>query len=575
MGRKVVSLLSAFALLVFLMETHTCIGFSYGGFIVYVNPQYNSARVNHIFSINITVANVSSPGLWAYELRLYYNNSLIEPISAHIPEDHFLKPTLSPSNILIIDNGKINQTEGTVSFAVSLMGSEPGKTGSGTLANITFVVITSGKSNLTIGGYITPEPKFVDGNGDAIPSCSYTINHGLVECLPPPPPPIPPPPPTPGKQTLTFNFMGIYGYLTFPEECHPDDVLTYDLILAAEPEGIHLNYFKLNITCDTSTGQKTLYTETIENRDLPETWLLNKSISLKVPSDAYGKTYCTIEAETYRAFTTCDSAIGVHTTYIRKLTYEELQAAYQELLNQYNITRIELQYWLNEYKNLNATYHQLLNLYNTTIEELEHWQIEYQKLNATYHELVTQYNATLEQLKHWMNEYGKLNNTYNQLLNNYNLLNSSYQKLQTDYNYLKSSYDSLEESYRSLNSSYNTLRKNYDSLQESYSSLLEKYNLLNLTYQDLKLNYSNLMLTVEELKSNITILKAQYSDLLNSYNSLNFTYYALLKEYQTIKSENIALTRELWMTRLLMITFLATSLATIVYIIYLTRKKTK
>jgi predicted nuclease with TOPRIM domain len=578
MGRKIVSFLLSLVLLSSVILAHICIGLSYWGFVVYVDPQFVSVRVGHIFSINITVANVPSPGLWAYELRLYYNNSLLEPISAQIPEDHFLKPTLPPNGeqcggIFIIDDGKINQTEGTVSFAATLLGAEPGKTGSGTLANITFVVITSGKSALKIGGYTTAEPKFADGNGDMISSYDYTINHGYVECLPPPPPPIPPPPPTPGEQTLTFNFMGIYGYLTFPEECHPNDALTYELIVAAEPEGIHLNYFKLNITCDTLTGQKILYLETIENKDLPETWILNKSISLTVPSDAYGKTYCTIEAETYRGFTTCDSAVGVSTTYIRKVTYEELQTAYQELLNQYNFTLKELQHWMNQYQSLNSTYYQLLNLYNATVAELDYWRIEYHKLNATYQELVNQYNITLEQLNQWIKEYGMLNNTYSQLLKNYASLNSTYQKLQTDYNALKSSYDSLDASFRSLNSSYNLLKSDYESLQAEHSDLLGKYDALNLTYQDLKLNYSSLMLSFGELKFNLTSLQAQYDNLLSKYNSLNSTYYALLEEYDVLKSGNNMIMRELWMTRVLWFVFLAILVATIVYIIYLTKKR--
>jgi predicted nuclease with TOPRIM domain len=573
MSKKIVSILLALFLLSSPILASPSFGLTHTGFVVYVSPQHSSARINQVVSINISVANVSSPGLWAYELKIFYNTSLLEPISANIPEDHFLKPTLSPNNIFIIDNGKINNTEGSISFAATLLGEEIGKTGSGTLANVTFIVTATGTAAITIGGYITPEPKFVDGNGNTISSCDYTIQYGYVECLLPLPPPIPPPPPTPGKQTLTFNFVGIYGYLTYPEEGHPNDRITYQILVAAEPSGIHLNYIKINLICNITIGQRILYNETIENMDLPETWLLNKSIVLTIPDNALGKIYCSIEVETKRAYVICDSAIGVYTTFIRKMTYEELQVAYQQLLDQYNATIKELQQWMDEYQSLNLTYYQLLDLYNTTMEELEYWRSEYHKINETYYELLSQHNATLEQLSYWMNEYGRLNNTYNQLLKNYTSLNSNYQKLQSDYNSLKSMYDSLEASYRSLNASYNSLKSNYDLLQENYKDLQEKYNSLNSTYQELKINYNNLMLSFEELKSNLTLLQTQYDSLLESYSALNSTYYALLEEYDGLKSRENALMREVWMTRALGLIVLAAVVIITVYIIYSTKKK--
>jgi hypothetical protein len=572
MYHKIFAIALASALLSCGVVAHTCLGLAHNGFTVYMNPQNSSARVGHTFSINITISNVSSPGLWAYEFKLYYNKSLLEPLSARIPADHFLKPALSPDGIFIINPGTINQTEGTVSFAATLTGPELGKTGTGTLANITFMVMTTGKSALRIGGNMTGEPKFVDGNGDAIPADNYSLIDGYAEGLPLPPPPIPPPPQTSGKQTLTFNFMGIYGYLTFPDECHPKDVIDLGLIVAAEPEGIHLNYFRLNISCNTSLGQKTLHNETIENKDLPETWTLNQTIKLTIPSDSYGKVYCSIETETYRQFTTCDSAIGLYTTYIRTVTYEELQAYYQELLNRHNATVKELEHWITEYQKLNGTYTELSSLYNTTFNELQLWQTEYQKLNNTYHDLMNQYNTTIEQLNNWISKYQTLNSTYNQLQQNYSSLNSSYQNLQTVYTALKSSYDSLEANYSSLNLTYNLLKNNYDSLQERYNVLLEKFTSLNSTHQELSVNYTLLIKNFDGLKYNLTLLQAKYDNLTSIYSTLNSTYSALLEEFKNLESRNDALTRELWLTRLLWFTFLAVAVAATVYIVYLLKK---
>ena len=279
---------------------------------------------------------------------------------------------------------------------------ELGKTGSGTLANITFSVIAAGKCVLRIGGYVTDEPKLIDGNGDVISPCNYKIVDAYFEGIPPPPPPMPPPPPKAGWETAAFNFMGIYGYLMFPEECHPNDTITHQLTLATEPEGIHVNLLSVNVSCNTSYGKTVLYTEEIAKyKDLPEDWRFNKSITLTVPNDSYGKIYCVIAASTYRRFTTSNGAIKIYTTQIRNITYEELLTAYNDVLNQLNQTRKELNYWI----------------------------VEYQKLNTTYGELSNQYNKTLKELNQWISDYQKLNRTYIQLLQNYNSLKSNYQKL--------------------------------------------------------------------------------------------------------------------------------------------------
>lgn len=555
--------------------TPTCLGLSHNGFRVYVDPQNSSARVGATLSINISISNVSAPGLWAYEFKLYYDKTLLEPILARIPSDHFLKPTVLPEDLFVLDPGTINQSEGTVSFAAMLLGSEPGKTGNGTLVNIQFAVTTTGRSALTVGGYTGAEPKFADGNGDIIPNSNYTLVEGYVEGLPLPPPEIPPPPQIPGQQTSAFNFKGIYGYLTFPEECHPGDVTKYGLIVAAEPDGIHLNYFRLNVTCNVSSGQRILHNETIQNQDLPETWILNETITLAVPNDAQGKVHCILETETYAQFTTCDSSIELDTTHIRTVTYQELQTAYQELLDQHNATLQELQGWIDEYQELNNTYNQLSSLYNTTVNELHRWQDEYRNLNSTYQNLLSQQNATLEQLNHWINQYEQLNNTYNQLLNDYDSLNSNYRRIQSDYNSLRSAYDSLEASYRSLNSSYNSLKEDYETLQSNCSDLLAKYDSLNATYLQLSLNYTILSQNFEELRQNLTLLQTRYDNLSSTYDLLNSTYYALLEDFETLNSTNNALARELWLNRALWLTSLGIAIAAIAYTLYSIRKKPK
>jgi predicted nuclease with TOPRIM domain len=546
----------------------TCLGLSHNSYNIYINPENSSARVGRTFSINISASNVSPPGLWAYEFKLYYNRSLLEAVSAKIPSDHFLKSTLSLNGTFILDPGTINQTEGTVSFVATLIGAEPGKTGNGTLANITFAIIAAGKSDLRIGGYLTSEPKFIDGNGSIIPNTDYSLTDGHAEGLPPSPPTIPSPPSTPGKQTFAFHFTRLYGYLTFPEECHPASTITHELIVAAEPDGIHLNYFKLDISCNTSIGQKTLYNETIENKNLPETWILNETIRLTIPGDGAGRIHCTIAAETYRQFTASDNAVELDTTNMLTMTYEEMQTAYSELLKQHNDTLEQLELWMTEHGRLNSTYQNLLHLHNLTVIELQHWQNEYQTLNDTYYDLLNHHDNALEQLDHWINEYSRLNNTFNQLQTSYVITSSNYTKLQMDYTLLKSLHDSLRADYNSLNSTYN-------SLEARYNDLLEKNNLLNSTYQELKLNFTVLVISFDELKYNLTILQAKYDNLSKSYNLLNSTYSALLIDLENLRSRNDITVRELWLTRMLWFIFIGIAVAAVVYTIYSFKKEAK
>jgi predicted nuclease with TOPRIM domain len=426
-----------------------------------------------------------------------------------------------------------------------------------------------------------------DGNTVLSDNCS-PVDSLTEDC------PLPPPPQEAGKQTVAFTFSKIYGYLTFPDECHPGDNTTHSLIAAVEAAGVYLDFFTFSIACDTPCGQETLHCETIEDQDLPETWILNETVTLNIPADADGKVHCIIDTETCPTF---HGKIELDTTNIRTLTYQELQTAYNNLLDQYNATLEELQQWKNEYQNLNDTYINLSGLYNATVEELERWKTEYQllnstysdlsdlynatdaelqslkteyqNLNSTYNNLLSQHNATLEQLNQWKTQFNTLNSTYNELLMNYSSLNSTYQKLQSDYNTLKSSYDSLNANYTSLNNSYNSLQQNYNALLTKYDDLTSKYNQLNSTYQQLVLNYTVLLQSNQELTSNLTSLQAQYDNLSTSYNMLNSTYYSLLHETENSKIQE----RRLWATIALLITLVALAIAAAVCVAYVMKKK--
>jgi hypothetical protein len=151
---------------------------------VYVNPKDNifsaaTTPVGTNFTVNITAADWPSPGVFSYQLELHYNNSLLEAVAASMPPDHWLKPSVA-TGIFVVDPGTINQTLGLVSFAVTLLGSEAAKTGSGTIATITFKITQAPTTGNLTSTLSMPADKtiFVDPNSVEIPQTQYDIVNG-------------------------------------------------------------------------------------------------------------------------------------------------------------------------------------------------------------------------------------------------------------------------------------------------------------------------------------------------------------------------------------------------------------
>jgi len=139
-----------------------------------VVPQSVSVDINSVFKVEITVSKIPSPGIYSYQLQVQFNNVQLEATNVEILNDHFLKPT-SPLNIFILDPGTINNADGIVSLAMTLLGSEKGKTGNGTLCRVTFRGKAKGKSKLLLRDVI-----LVDSNTQSIPPQVFGINDGDV-----------------------------------------------------------------------------------------------------------------------------------------------------------------------------------------------------------------------------------------------------------------------------------------------------------------------------------------------------------------------------------------------------------
>lgn len=108
---------------------------------VYVDPPTAMAKIYQEFSVNISISNVTD--LYGWEFKFKWDATLLE--ATNITEGNFLK---GQGDTLFVIN--INNTEGYVRAACTLIGSIPGANGSGTLATIKFYVETLGECVLDL-----------------------------------------------------------------------------------------------------------------------------------------------------------------------------------------------------------------------------------------------------------------------------------------------------------------------------------------------------------------------------------------------------------------------------------------
>lgn len=135
-------------------------------------------------TINVTITNMPSPGLFAYEFRILYNPTLLNATTAEIPASHFLTPVIATGNFIAVDQGTITPTNSSVSFAGSLLNPEAGKTGNGTLAKITFKALAAGNASLVISGLTIANPIFLDPTATPYSTSDYQLLSGSVQLVP-------------------------------------------------------------------------------------------------------------------------------------------------------------------------------------------------------------------------------------------------------------------------------------------------------------------------------------------------------------------------------------------------------
>jgi hypothetical protein len=122
----------------------------------------NETSVGATFAVAVKSAGFFAPGVYSYELIVHYDKNMLVAAAAAIPDGHWLTPTLSLGNVFKVDPGTINTVEGYVSFAVTLLGPEPGKTGGGTIAAVTLKITEAPPAGGSITSKIEASAILVD-----------------------------------------------------------------------------------------------------------------------------------------------------------------------------------------------------------------------------------------------------------------------------------------------------------------------------------------------------------------------------------------------------------------------------
>jgi len=146
---------------------------------VYIDPANNSftrsSPLGTQFTVSIKTADWVSPAVFSYQLKVFFNTTMLNVTTAEMPVGHWLTPS-NPTKIFVVDAGFVDYEAGSVSFAATLLSPELPKTGGGTLGTITFKIIAIPESGQNFSSLIElkdRDTKMVDSSADEIPKASY------------------------------------------------------------------------------------------------------------------------------------------------------------------------------------------------------------------------------------------------------------------------------------------------------------------------------------------------------------------------------------------------------------------
>jgi len=212
------------------------------------------------FTVTVRIADVEN--LFAYELKVYYNNTILNATKAARPAGQFLEPS-DPANQFIPKwevKNNFNATHGRIWLSFTLLSPETARTGSGALVEITYNVIGVGFTPIELA-----DTKLASDLGMPIVHEDSNSLFSNAPTPPPPPPPKPayvyidPPDITDPKLTPSSNFTVNVNIV------NATDVYSFEFRLDFNPA--ILESFDLQEGSFLSNGNVTLSATTINNTE--------------------------------------------------------------------------------------------------------------------------------------------------------------------------------------------------------------------------------------------------------------------------------------------------------------------
>ena len=136
-------------------------------------------------NITLTLNVTDVVNLYAYEFKIYYKNNVLNATKTVRPPGHFLEP-IDPANQFVPKSeikNNFNATHGRIWLSYTLLAPEVARSGSGTLVQITFMIIGVDSTPITL-----EDTKLADDAGLPI---AHVAQLSFFDNRPPSPPPSP------------------------------------------------------------------------------------------------------------------------------------------------------------------------------------------------------------------------------------------------------------------------------------------------------------------------------------------------------------------------------------------------